>query len=83
MLRQKIEEHNSKNVSYLATSIMNNAEMRFLMNEKIAIDRAVKQYNKCVEESYLNIRNDGDLRRYFTMIHFEVQKRYKTKVYIL
>jgi len=74
MLRQKIEEHNSKNVSYLATSIMNNAEMRFLMNEKIAIDRAVKQYNKCVEESYLNIRNDGDLRRYFTMIHFEVQK---------
>lgn len=73
-LRKKVEAHNAKSVNYLATSIMNNAEMLFLVNEKIAIGRAVKQYNKCVEESYLNIRNDGDLRRYFTKIHSEVQK---------
>lgn len=55
--------------------------MLFLVNEKITIGRAIKQYNKCIEESYLNIRNDGDLRRYFTEIHSEVQKRYKTKVF--
>lgn len=73
-LRKKIEAHNAKSVSYLATSIMNNAEMLFLVNEKITIGRAIKQYNKCIEESYLNIRNDGDLRRYFTEIHSEVQK---------
>ncbi len=73
-LRKKIETHNAKSVSYLATSIMNNAEMLFLVNEKITIGRAIKQYNKCIEESYLNIRNDGDLRRYFTEIHSEVQK---------
>lgn len=73
-LRKKVEAHNAKSVSYLATSIMNNAEMLFLVNEKITISRAVKQYNKCIEESYLNIRNDGDLRRYFTEIHSEVQK---------
>ena len=73
-LRKKIEAHNAKSVSYLTTSIMNNAEMLFLVNEKITIGRAIKQYNKCIEESYLNIRNDGDLRRYFTEIHSEVQK---------
>ncbi|WP_285828250.1 ATP-binding protein [Bacteroides acidifaciens] len=74
ILRKKVEDHNAENVSYLATSIMNNAEMMFLINEKVSIGRAVKQYNKCIEESYLNIRNDGDLRRYFTEIHSEVQK---------
>ena len=74
ILRKKVEAHNAKGVSYLATSIMNNAEMMFLINEKGTIGRAVKQYNKCIEESYLNIRNDGDLRRYFTEIHSEVQK---------
>lgn len=74
ILRNKVEAHNAKGVSFLATSIMNNAEMMFLINEKVSIGRAVKQYNKCIEESYLNIRNDGDLRRFFTVIHSEVQK---------
>lgn len=30
MLREKVEKLNKKNVSYLATNIMNNAEMLFL-----------------------------------------------------
>lgn len=34
MLREKVEKLNKKNVSYLATNIMNNAEMLFLKNEK-------------------------------------------------
>ena len=39
MLREKVEKLNKKNVSYLATNIMNNAEMLFLKNEKTNIGR--------------------------------------------
>lgn len=74
MLREKVEKLNKKNISYLATNIMNNAEMLFLKNEKTNIGKAVKRYNKCIEDSHLSIRNDGDLRRYFTPIYCEVQK---------
>lgn len=74
MLREKVEELNKTNVSYLATNIMNNAEMLFLKNEKTNIVKAIKLYNKCIEYSHLSIRNDGDLRRYFTQIYYEVQK---------
>ena len=73
-LRGKVEALNVTNVSYIATNIMNNAEMLFLKNEKANIGNAIKQYNKCIEESYLSIRNDGDLRRYFDLIYYEVQK---------
>lgn len=73
-LRERVEELNKNNVSYLATNIMNNAEMLFLKNEKTNIGKAIKQYNKCIEESHLSIRNDGDLRRYFDLICYEVQK---------
>lgn len=73
-LRGKVEALNAINVSYMATNIMNNAETLFLKNEKANIGNAIKQYNKCIEESYLSIRNDGDLRRYFTKIYCEVQK---------
>lgn len=73
-LRKKVERFNSTNVSYLANNIMNDAEIKYLQKEKISIDKSVKQYNKCIEESHLEIRNDGDLRRYFAHIHSEVQK---------
>ena len=73
-LRKKVEAFNAKNVSFLANDIMNNAEMMFLKKEKISIDKAIKMHNKCIDESHLEIRNDGDLRRYFTYIHSEVQK---------
>lgn len=73
-LRKKVESFNATNVSYLTNSIMNNAEMMYLKKEKITIDKAIKRYNKCIEESHLEIRNNGDLRRYFTYIHSEVQK---------
>ena len=73
-LRKKVEHFNTINVSYLANNIMNNAEMMYLQNDKIPIEKSIRKYNKCIEESYLEIRNDGDLRRYFTLIHYEVQK---------
>lgn len=73
-LRKKVERFNAANVSHLANNIMNNAEMLYLKREKITIDKAIKQYNKYIQESHLEIRHDGDLRRYFTHIHSEVQK---------
>ena len=73
-LRKKVEMFNLINISFLANNIMTNAEMMFLKKEKIPVDKAIKLYNKCIEESHLEIRNDGDLRRYFTQIHSEVQK---------
>ena len=62
-LRKKVEMSNTTNVSFLANSIMANAEMMFLKKEKISVDKAIKLYNKCIEESHLEIRNDGVLRR--------------------
>ena len=73
-LRREIERFNSVNVSILVNNIMNNAEMLYLKKENISVEKAIKLYNKCIEESHLEIRNDGDLRRYFTYIHSEVQK---------
>ena len=73
-LRKKVEQFNTINVSYLANNIMNNAEMMYLQNDRISIEKSIRKYNKCIEESHLEIRNDGDLRRYFTLIHYEVQK---------
>ena len=73
-LRKKVETFNEINVCFLANNIMTNAEMMFLKKEKISVDKAIKLYNKCIEESHIEIRNDDDLRRYFTHIHSEVQK---------
>lgn len=73
-LRKKVEAFNAKNMSYLAYYIMNSAENIFLKNERITISKAIKLYNKCIDESYLPIRNNGDLRRFFSKIQYEVQK---------
>lgn len=73
-LRKAIENHNTANPCYYINRIMNNAETIFLNRNQTSIEKAVKQYNRCIEASYLDIRNDGDLRRYFTNIYLEVQK---------
>lgn len=73
-LRKKVEAFNATHISYLANNIMNGFEMLFLQNEKTNISKAIKLYNKCIEETHLEIRNDNDLRRYFTYIYSEVQK---------
>lgn len=73
-LRKRVEAFNATNMSYLAYSIMNNAENIFLKNERITISKAIKLYNRCIDEFYLQIRNNGDLRRYFSKIQYEVQK---------
>lgn len=73
-LRKRVEAFNTTHISYLANSIMNGFEMMFLQNEKTNISKAIKLYNKCIEEAHLEIRNNDDLRRYFTYVHSEVQK---------
>lgn len=73
-LRKKVEKFNTTNVRYLVNSIMNDAEMKFLQNDKISIGKSIRKYNKCIDDSHLEIRNDGDLRRFFTLIQYEVQK---------
>lgn len=73
-LRKRVEVFNTTNMSYLAYNIMNNAENIFLKNERITISKAIKLYNRCIDEFYLQIRNNGDLRRYFSKIQYEVQK---------
>lgn len=74
LLRKKVERFNADNASFLANSIMNNAEMMYLQTEKNPINKSIKLYNKCVEESHLDIRNNGDFIRYFKQVQFEVQK---------
>ena len=73
-LRKKVERFSSTKVNYLANNIMNYAEMMYLQNEKISIEKSIKLYNKCIDESHLEIRNEDDLRRYFSIVHSEVQK---------
>ena len=73
-LRKRVEAFNTTNFSYLAYNIMNNAENIFLKNERMTASKAIKLYNRCVDESYLQIRNNGDLRQYFSKIQYEVQK---------
>lgn len=73
-LRKKVEIFNTSNVSYLANGIMNSAEITYLQKEKNSIYSSIKQYNKCIEESHLEIRNNDDLRRYFSNVYCEVQK---------
>lgn len=73
-LRRKIEQSETLKKSSLANNIMTSNEMVYLRKKTISIDKAIKLYNKCMEESYLEIRNEGDLRRYFTLIRTEVQK---------
>ena len=73
-LRKRVEAFNATNFSYLAYNIMNNAENIFLKNERMTASKAIKLYNRCVDEPYLQIRNNGDLRQYFSKIQYEVQK---------
>lgn len=73
-LRKKVEEFNTTNANYIINNIMSNAETVYMQKEKTSINSSIKLYNKCIKESHLEIRNDGDLRRYFSRIQYEVQK---------
>lgn len=73
-LRKKVENFNATNVNYSVNNIMNSAENVYLQKEKTSINKSIKLYNKCIKDNHLEIRNNGDLRRYFSRIQCEVQK---------
>lgn len=73
-IRKKVENFNATNVNYSVINIMNNAENVYLQKEKTSINKSIKLYNKCIKDNHLEIRNNGDLRRYFSRIQCEVQK---------
>lgn len=67
-LRYKIENNTNISGYWLPYYIMNNAEKNFLKRDERTIDKSIKLYNKCIEETYLPIRNEDDLRRYFNLL---------------
>lgn len=71
-LRYRIENNKNTKGYWLPYYIMNNAEKDFLKKDERTIDKSIKLYNKCIEETYLPIKNEDDLRRYFTQIIHEV-----------
>ena len=73
-LRKMIENTNGNNIPFYISEIMNQSEILFLNQNKTSIVKALHIYNRCIEELYLEIRNDGDLIRYFDEIYLEVQR---------
>ena len=73
-LREMVDKANSIYRSYVLNNIMVNAEMAIMTNQKAEISQSIKMYNRFIEESHLPIRNDADLRRYFSLIQLEVQR---------
>lgn len=73
-LRNLIEKSDGNTIPFYISELMNQSEIKFLNQNKTSISKALNIYNRCVEETYLEIRNDGDLIKYFDKIFFEVQR---------
>ena len=73
-LRKLIEKSDGNTIPFYISELMNQSEFLFLNQNKTSISKALHLYNKCLEETYLEIRNDGDLCRYFDKIYYEVQR---------
>lgn len=73
-LRTTIEKITVNSIPFYIAELMNQSEILFLNQNTTSISKALHHYNRCVEETYLEIRNDGDLIRYFDKICLEVQR---------
>lgn len=73
-LRKMIENAQGNWIPFYISELMNQSEILFLNNNRTPIPNALHIYNKCTEETYLEIRNDGDLVRYFDKIYLAVQR---------
>lgn len=73
-LRKMIENTDEHNIPFYISELMNQSEILFLNQNKTPISKALHIYNRCIDETYLEIRNDGDLIRYFDGIFLEVQR---------
>ena len=73
-LRKLIEKSDGNTIPFYISELMNQSEIVFLNQNQTSISKALHLYTKCLEETYLEIRNDGDLCRYFDRIYYEVQR---------
>ena len=73
-LRKIIYDVTGRDIPFYISDLMNRAEIRFLNKNLPPIAKALLIYNKSLEQPYLEIRNDGDLCRYFNKIFYEVQR---------
>lgn len=73
-LREIIEKTARNTIPFYISELMNHSEILFLNQNRTPVSNALNIYNRCVEEKYLNIRNDGDLIRYFDKIFLAVQR---------
>lgn len=73
-LRKLIEKSDGNTIPFYISEIMNRSEILFLNQNISSISKALHLYNRCIEETYLEIRNDADLIRYFDRIFLEVQR---------
>ena len=64
----------NEDIPFYVFELMNRAEISFMNRNISSITKALHIYNKSLEQQYLEIRNDGDLRRYFDKIFYEVQR---------
>ena len=73
-LRKTIYNMSNEDIPFYVFELMNRAEISFMNQNILSITKALHIYNKSLEQQYLEIRNDGDLRRYFDKIFYEVQR---------
>lgn len=73
-LRKITYNIHGEDIPFYVFELMNRAEIRFMNQNIIPITKSLLLYNRSLEQPYLEIRNDGDLCRYFDNIFYEVQR---------
>lgn len=73
-LRNEVAKCNFTKPIYMLNSIMAKAELLLMQNSSDKISNAVRLYNRCLEKTYLPIKNEYDLRKQFLLVKQEVQK---------
>lgn len=73
-LRKMADKSLCNTIPFYISELMNRAEIQFMNQNHLPITQSIHLYTKCLEESYLPIRNNGDLRRHFEKIVNEVQR---------
>lgn len=73
-LRNKVAGRKFTKSVYKLNNILSKAEIQLLQNTPNGICSSTKLYNRCLEKTYLPIKNEYDLKKYFLQIEQEIQK---------
>lgn len=74
ILRKMVYSISEETIPSYIFDLMNQAELNFMKQNSVPIMKALHLYNHSLQHPYLEIRNDGDLCRYFDKILLEVQR---------